>query len=281
MATITDELNPLSGVMLPRVLCRKLQKQKETSKEGGDETSKDKNDEALSLMNASANIIFTAEELEERISEAKKAMEDIQKQLCRGEESYYEETNNHGNLYRGWDAFIDAKDAASVPQSLGTSNRRMPADHRWFSSSCVSIGRLSYPAPLSTRSLSTTEKVSDLRSETNTPIPTLSLTVGNQGDAFQSLLGTEQHIGHVAVADTESLPKEGSSPLQPATDNNGSAVPQTTQSTGPTEGGKAKTEIKDPEMMNTGEPSSPSMEAAQVKHEDSGRRTRKRKSSES
>jgi hypothetical protein len=284
MPTVTDELTPLSGVVLPLVLRRKLQKQKQVSKEGTDETSKVENDEALSGMMATANRIFTAEELEERISLAKKAIEDIQKQLCRGEESYYEETNNHGNLYRGWDAFIDAKDvgnSASVPQSLGTSNRRMPADHRWFSSSCGSVGRLSHPAPLSTRSLSTTEQWSDVRSETNTPIPTVSLTVGNQSEAPKSLSGREEQIEHVAVANTESLPKEGSIPLQTATDDNYSAVPEIRQSTEPTEGEAAKTEIEDPDMMNTDDPTSPSTEAAQVKNEDSGRRTRKRKLSES
>jgi hypothetical protein len=280
---MATELPPLSGLLLPLVLRRKLQKQKQASEEGTDDTSEDKNDEALSGMNATANRIFTAEELEERISRVKTAMEDIQKQLCRGEESYFEETNNHGNLYRGWDAFIDAKDVGSgtaVPQSLGTSNRRMPADHRWFSSSCGSVGRLTRPAPLSTRNLSTTEKVSYVRSETNTPIPTL-LTVGNQGEAAKNASIGEQRIEHVAVANTESLPKEGSGPLQPATDNNASAVPETTQSTEPTEEEKAKTESKDPEMMNTGEPTTPSTEAAHVKQAESGRRTRKRKSSES
>jgi hypothetical protein len=37
-------------------------------------------------------------------------MMEIQKQLYRGEEVYFEETQAHGNLFRGWDAFIDLKD---------------------------------------------------------------------------------------------------------------------------------------------------------------------------
>jgi Histone acetyltransferase subunit NuA4 len=93
--------------------------------------------------------IFTAKEIEERMQKiSKQVLIDIQKQILRGEESYYEETNAHGNLFRGWDAYVDSRDAvgsaglSSVPQG---GSRRIPADNRWFASSCKSISRPGRP----------------------------------------------------------------------------------------------------------------------------------------
>lgn len=290
MTTISDEL-PLSGVTLPLILRRKLQEQKRTS-DGGRENKDDEKDagrdvedETIAGRYATTNRIFTAEDLEERIKRAKLAIEDIQKQIHRGEESYYEETSGHGNLYRGWDAFIDAKDVgsgASATQSVGVSSRRMPLDCRWFSGSCGSIGRLTRPAPLSTKNLSATEKVSSVRSEASTPIPTPSSVVECQGGTVtnESEGGQDE-----AEAKTESLPEEGSGPQQAAADNNASAFPESMASTKLNEGEKLGTEEssvrEDAECMDTGELSvaTPSMEAALIKA-DSARRSRKRKSSE-
>jgi hypothetical protein len=89
----------------------------------------------------------------ERIS--RDVLVDIQKQIHRGEEAYYEETNNRGNLFRGWDTFVDSKEigivnATSVPQ--GT--RRIPADYRWFASSCKSLSRPARPPSVLKQSLS-------------------------------------------------------------------------------------------------------------------------------
>lgn len=291
MATVTDEL-PLSGVTLPLILRRKLQEQKKASK-GGTENKddekdagrdKDVTDDTLAGMNATTNRIFTAEDLEERIRRAKSAMEDIQKQLQRGEESYYEETSGHGNLYRGWDAFVDAKDVGSgtsAPQSV-LSSRRMPPDCRWFSGSCGSIGRLTRPAPLTTKNLSATEKVSSVRSEAYTSIPTPSSVGEYQGETVKS-----ESVGgqDVAEANTESPPKEGSDQRQPMADDNASAAPESTESAKSEEGEKIGTGEsampEDAEWMDTGEPSAaiPSTEAVQIKA-DSARRARKRKSSE-
>jgi Histone acetyltransferase subunit NuA4 len=100
------------------------------------------------------NRIFKAQELEDCIWKTTVAMVDIQRQIHRGEETYYEETYAHGNLFRGWDAFVDAKDvglggngSSSVPPG-GGANRRVPADARWFSGSCRSVSRNSRPTPL-------------------------------------------------------------------------------------------------------------------------------------
>lgn len=120
-----------------------------------------------------ANRVFTAKELEERIWMTTNAMVDIQRQLYRGEEVYYEDTHNHGNIYRGWDAFVDAKDVGgsnAASSSIGQpTSRRVPADSRWFSSSCRSISRMNRPTPLS-RQGSTQDSVS--RPSSNpTPVP--------------------------------------------------------------------------------------------------------------
>ena len=99
-----------------------------------------------------SNRVFTASELEKRIWKTQVAMFDIQRQLYRGEEIYYEDTYNHGSIYKGWDAFVDMKDigTTSVSGSGGTqasSIRRVPGDARWFSTSCGSVSRTKLPAP--------------------------------------------------------------------------------------------------------------------------------------
>ena len=112
--------------------------------------------------NKLSNRVFTAVELEERIRKTKATMIDIQRQLYRGEEIYYEDTYNHGSIYKGWDAFVDAKDIpASTTGGVPTQStcRRVPVDSRWFSSSCKSVSRTtlpssSFPPPPSMSSLS-------------------------------------------------------------------------------------------------------------------------------
>lgn len=102
-----------------------------------------------------ADGVFSSSDLIGLHSRVLSAMTDIQRQLHRGEESYYEHTD-HGNIYKGWDAFVDAKyDRGASTQGGGTAgsqasivapsasssapSRRMPADHRWFSGSCRSV----------------------------------------------------------------------------------------------------------------------------------------------
>lgn len=102
--------------------------------------------------NELANRVFTTSELEERIWKTTVAMFDIQRQLYRGEEIYYEDTYNHGSIYKGWDAFVDMKDIGTASASGGgatqtSSNRRVPADARWFSTSCGSVSRTNPPTP--------------------------------------------------------------------------------------------------------------------------------------
>jgi len=126
-----------------------------------DETSNKKREPQLRLKldqeltrdetNELSNRVFTTAELEERIMKTTSAMFDIQRQLHRGEEIYYEDTYSHGSIYKGWDAFVDMKDIGSTSSSGGgvnqtSSNRRVPADSRWFSTSCESVSRTTPPA---------------------------------------------------------------------------------------------------------------------------------------
>eukprot|EP00536_Pseudo-nitzschia_multiseries_P000933 jgi/Psemu1/282669/fgenesh1_pg.11_\ len=118
--------------------------------------------------NELSNRVFTTAELEERIMKTTSAMFDIQRQLHRGEEIYYEDTYNHGSIYKGWDAFVDMKDIGTTSSTGGganqtSSNRRVPVDSRWFSTSCGSVSRTeppaSFPPPLITQESLATAKL--------------------------------------------------------------------------------------------------------------------------
>lgn len=100
--------------------------------------------------------VFTCSELEKKLSKANAVLIDVQKQLQRGEEIYFLDTDNHGNIFKNWEAFIDAKpehigiqdadcvpfDEASLLASTTASaapSRKMHSDLRWFSSSSYAI----------------------------------------------------------------------------------------------------------------------------------------------
>lgn len=100
--------------------------------------------------NRSMSRIFSSKEIEDRIQRiSKHSLVDIQRMIHRGEETYFEDTNGHGNLFRGWDTFVDSRDvlgsagASLAPQ--GGGSRRMPADNRWFASSCTSFSKSNRP----------------------------------------------------------------------------------------------------------------------------------------
>eukprot|EP00978_Attheya_sp_CCMP212_P009116 scaffold21463_cov52-Attheya_sp.AAC.5 len=82
--------------------------------------------------------VWTTQELQERVAKAEAAMVQIQRQLHCGEECYFEETNHHGNIFRGWDAFVDSKDD---PAANNGPSRRIHSDHRWFYTSCKTYTR--------------------------------------------------------------------------------------------------------------------------------------------
>ena len=109
---------------------------------------------------------FTTPQLSTLLNRTHAALDLIQRQLHRGEELYHADTDARGNLYKGWDAILDARseDVGAGESDFmgedpnfggggggfgfggmgsGTSggggtgpSRRMPLDNRWFSGSC-------------------------------------------------------------------------------------------------------------------------------------------------
>jgi hypothetical protein len=201
MAPPRDELRRPSGVQLPLFLRKKwLEEQKgEQGVEKSD--SKQKESEELPLHpqpqdKKEARHVFTSEELEDRFYRVSAAMLEVQRQLYRGEEVYHEETYAHGNLSKGFDVgFIDAPLHNSAPGG----NRRMPADHRWFSNSCPSISRISRPSNFFAK-----PTIQTVRSETNTPVALET--------AVPAVSGNVQVQPHVPV--TGSLPTSVTGSIQ-------------------------------------------------------------------
>ena len=196
-----EKLSRPSGIAIPLFLTRKWEKQQQKDRKpldpvGSHDDSQDQNpddnDGTVKSSNGSAtntwqpklrlrpdqestrdernelsNRVFTTTELEKRIWKTTTAMFDIQRQLYRGEEIYYEDTYSHGSIYKGWDALVDMKDlgntSASGSGGTQTSNRRLPVDSRWFSTSCSSISRTkpprSFPPPALPQIFSTTEQL--------------------------------------------------------------------------------------------------------------------------
>lgn len=107
----------------------------------------------LYFRNIDRSRVFTTTELEKKLSRANGALLDIQKQLVRAEEIYYHDTEQHGNMHKGWDVFVDGalnhlgidqyidsnEDDISLIQNSSAPTKRLNSDHRWFSSSCFVI----------------------------------------------------------------------------------------------------------------------------------------------
>lgn len=160
-----------SGVVLPMILRMKYNEQVANS--AGDDQKGAKLPLHPQIDKDDENQVFSVEELEQKMMQASSVMMEIQKQLYRGEEGYVEETHAHGNLFRGWDTFIDLKDvgvnhAGMAPQP-GTS-RRIPTDNRWFSGSCTSVPRSGYHHRPQSRMSSRASTPSMLRSANDTPV---------------------------------------------------------------------------------------------------------------
>ena len=122
-----------------------------------------------------SNRVFTTSELEERIMTTTAAMFDIQRQLYRGEEIYYEDTYSHGSVYKGWDAFVDSASASISGGQQTTSNRRVPVDSRWFSTSCSSVSRTkppaTFPPPLISQPVLSVAKLTSIPEQQNAETP--------------------------------------------------------------------------------------------------------------
>lgn len=80
------------------------------------------------------------DDIEGTLAETCQALQEIQRQIQKGEETYFEETTSHANIFKGWDAFLDVR--LEAPAAV-TQVRRMPADYKWMSSSSVGIPQFS------------------------------------------------------------------------------------------------------------------------------------------
>jgi len=52
---------------------------------------------------------WTCSAMEEQLHKVKSALIHVQKQIHRGEELYYQETDSYGNIFKGWDTLLDMK----------------------------------------------------------------------------------------------------------------------------------------------------------------------------
>ena len=159
--------------------------------------------------NELSNRVFTASELEERIWKTTSAMYDIQRQLYRGEEIYYDDTYSHGSIYKGWDAFVDSTSAVGSGGTQTSSNRRVPADSRWFSTSCGSVSRTkppaTFPPPLTSQPALSLAKLA--------AIPEQQKAGTTVKETPQSLLNPSSTV---AATPTLTLPKSNTETVQPS-----------------------------------------------------------------
>jgi len=145
-----------SGVILPLLLRRALKQSKakdeETVTEAAAPAETVHTGNGKQLFDRFSSRIFTADELEEELKLTSQAIVSLEKQIQCGEETYFDETYNHGNIFQQWDGFIDAREvggsssaadnssntATASAGSIGSgAQKRMPADHRWMSNSCA------------------------------------------------------------------------------------------------------------------------------------------------
>jgi hypothetical protein len=167
MSYLTSKSNRCSGEVLPLILREKLQQKRS----GASDDSSSANigscgpEIARGLSVEDRNRKFTADELEDELWKTSQALVEVQRQIGRGEEVYYEETQAYGsNLFRGWETFIDSRDVGTSNNTAnvqGGGPRRVPNDFRWFSSSATSLGsRHLKPEPMGSRMSSTVTSAS-------------------------------------------------------------------------------------------------------------------------
>jgi hypothetical protein len=145
---------------------------------------------------------FTVEEIEERLWKTSVSILEIQKQVLRGEECYYEDTFSHGNIFKntGWETFVDAKDVTSsdTRQTGQQGGRRVPNDARWFSDSCISSKKVYRPPPpppdassstvlsQSSGAVSSNNSIPTPKARTDTPPPTPDVFDNNESGSIIS-----------------------------------------------------------------------------------------------
>jgi hypothetical protein len=166
--TSNSSSNRFSGEVLPLILREKLQQKRSGASD--DDTS------SRGLSVEDRNRKFTADELEDQLWKVSQALVETQKQIVRGEEVYYEETQAYGsNLFRGWETFIDSRDVGNSNTTTvqGGGPRRVPNDFRWFSSSATSLAsRHLKPEPMGSRMSSTATSAASTSDVSEAPVST-------------------------------------------------------------------------------------------------------------
>jgi hypothetical protein len=131
-------------------------------------------DDSLCTSPLMQRTALTSNQLRQYIHRSYAAITSLQRQIYRGEESYFEDSYAHGNLFSGWDnIWIEAENGANAGEReiqathhhKSSSLKKMPVDCRWFSTSCklidpkagdgkveaiLSCGSLAEPTPKST-----------------------------------------------------------------------------------------------------------------------------------
>jgi hypothetical protein len=234
--------NHFSGEVLPLILREKLRQQSRTSESF---TSTSSSSAAITtktktiarvasghgLSVADRNRICTADELEDDLWKTSQALLEIQRQIVRGEEVYYEETQAYGsNLFRGWETFIDSRDVGGTSNNTNTTTvqsggpRRVPNDFRWFSGSAVSLAsRHLKPEPMGSRVSSTVTSasrsstcdvsVSAVETSTMSAVPVVPVsTVLVASDVLKKVAGSIAEAPAPTCAIEELDPKEAERP---------------------------------------------------------------------
>ena len=130
-----EQHGTFSGVQLPFILRQKVREaQAKAAQEAGIDTNEDKfmtakldlstGESSTSTLTSTDHTIdhdrvFTSHHLETLLMKSEVALTEVQKQIYRGEEAYYEETFSHGNLFKGWEGYLDAKESASSGSGSG------------------------------------------------------------------------------------------------------------------------------------------------------------------
>ena len=123
----------MSGKAWPAALRRELGVTDDSTvsktRDGGD-------DDSIHQCPALSSSLSTSQ-LRQFIHQSYATISSLQRQIHRGEESYFEESNAHGNLYSGWDNIWIEENHENDKAQKSAPMKKMPNDYRWFSSSCA------------------------------------------------------------------------------------------------------------------------------------------------
>lgn len=277
-----DKFNFPSGVQLPFILRKRVEEQRAKLAQEPDETKKKDattfltnvvaadDDEAAeaSLSKDQQNRSFTSENLENKIWKTSVALVEIQKQIHRGEETYYEETFGHGNVFKGWEGFLDAKDVGAL------SSSKPPKDSRWFSGSS-SISRTARPPAINTHWSSVAHQPRALNTKTPTSVSSAAVmaTTPAPPGSTPSTASVPQATVSATVPRAAAVTTQAAPTIVPKTSENKAEPPQASppaSATSSTSTTDEATALSNPAVASSTGTSSPPIVPAQQHSADSG-----------